>query len=172
MRLSTMAALPVLLAAVLSTPAPAQQFSPPSSPHPMPLPSYNAQRAYRHFLTSPSSFRTYSGSYPGFSVARVTPYGYERFTQGPGYLHAEISPRGFSRHQISLGQEYVVIPYRTPVAVAPPVAPLPWSVPSPGGNEPIYPYDGGPRNPIPLPGVAPPAAPLRPVPGDGRDEPT
>ncbi len=77
-----------------------------------PPPSYNAQRAYRHFLNSPYSFRTYSGSYPGFTTGSFTPHGYAEYSQGPGYVHEEITPRGSRFYHLNTGGHGVFIPYR------------------------------------------------------------
>ena len=50
--------------------------------------------AYRHFLTSPYSFRKYSYLGSGRSWGYDTPVESGRFYQTPGYYHEEISPRG------------------------------------------------------------------------------
>jgi hypothetical protein len=112
-----------LLVGLMAAGAGRAQYYP--APGPMPAESFNAQRAYRQFLTSPYSFRTYSGGYPGFSVSRFTPFGYERYAQGPGYVHQEITPRGFTAYRVDPGRERVVVPYvprvYVPIVVYPPL---------------------------------------------------
>jgi hypothetical protein len=76
-----------------------------------PIAQYNADRAYRHFLTSPYSYRTYSGLYPGYSVEQLTPYGYEQYRQGPTYIHERITPRGRERYEVLPARERVIVPY-------------------------------------------------------------
>jgi hypothetical protein len=71
----------------------------------------NAVRAYRHFLNSPYSLRTYSGTAPGYVLEGYGPDGYERFYREPGYLHQRISPRGFESYQSVPGWSYSVTPY-------------------------------------------------------------
>ena len=50
--------------------------------------------AYRHFLTSPYSFRTYSSMGSARSWGYDTPFESGRFEQTPGYYHEEIAPWG------------------------------------------------------------------------------
>jgi hypothetical protein len=54
--------------------------------------SYNYQRAYRHFLNSPYSFRTFSSLSPGYASSGYTPYGFESTYLSPGYERQEIGP--------------------------------------------------------------------------------
>jgi hypothetical protein len=99
-----------------------------------PYADYNRMRAYRHFLTSPYPVRTYSGPIPGYP---------------PGYLHQRISPRGFESYALlppSFG--YALTPGPLPPAPAPEAPPAP----VPAEDGPTYPYDGGPRDPVPMPG--------------------
>jgi hypothetical protein len=90
---------------------------------------YALSPGYRHFLNSPSNFRTYSRLSPGYAVEGYTPYGFERFERGPGYLHQEITPYGFSSYQVVPGSRRIVIP---------PVFPYPPPLPSPYG-PPLWP---------------------------------
>jgi hypothetical protein len=133
-----------------------------------PYAEYNRMRAYRHFLTSPSPVRTYSGQIPGSSYDYVTPYGSAHFLQPPGYLHQRISPRGFESYALVPPiRGYVVtpVPFASPALVYPPPPTLRWTTPvlpsAPGKALPApvldedastYSYDGGPRNPVPVPG--------------------
>ena len=81
--------------------------------------AYTTARAYHHFLTSPYSYRTYSRSYPGYTVEGYTPYGYESVTHDPGYLHERITPYGFERYRVVPGYHgYVVVP-AAPIYVVP-----------------------------------------------------
>jgi hypothetical protein len=90
----------------------------------------NVSPAYRHFLTSPYSYRTYSYLGSGRSWGYNTPFESGRFYQAPGYYHEEISPRG--------GWSYAIVPrvegYVTPrpVVVYRPI------------YEPPYPYSPWP----------------------------
>jgi hypothetical protein len=59
-----------------------------------PYADYNRARAYRHYLTSPYSFRTYSDLQSGRTWSYDTPLESGRFWQTPGYYHEEISPTG------------------------------------------------------------------------------
>jgi hypothetical protein len=126
-----------------------------------PYADYNRMRAYRHFLISPSPVRTYSGPIPGSSYNHVTPYGSAHFWRPPGYLHQRISPRGFESYALvppTRGYIVTPVPFASPtlrwMTPLPPPGPgeaLPAPVPDEG--EPTYPYDGGPRNPVPMPGA-------------------
>jgi hypothetical protein len=88
-----------------------------------PYADYNRARAYRHFLSSPYSVRTYSGTTPGYYAEGYTPYGYERRWRPPGYLHQRISPYGFESHQFVPGERRrvdtpaVLVPYARPIYV-------------------------------------------------------
>jgi hypothetical protein len=59
----------------------------------------NGDRAYRHFLNSRYSYRTYSASSPGYAVNVATPLSAQGFYTGPGYVHQRITPRGFEGFQ-------------------------------------------------------------------------
>jgi hypothetical protein len=86
-----------------------------------PFSSYNSYRAYRHFLTSPYSFRTYSGTIPGYEFGQYTPNGYEWYAQPPGYLHQEITPHGFSSYQyVPPARGFVLAPLIPPPYALPP----------------------------------------------------
>jgi hypothetical protein len=88
-----------------ATPASAQE----------PYPSYNSYRAYRHFLTSPYSFRTYSGPIPGYETEAYTPFGYQWHSQPPGYFRQEITPRGFTSYQyVPPARGYIITPMFPP----------------------------------------------------------
>jgi hypothetical protein len=112
--------LPVTLCGIIcfSTAAPAQA----QPPHPPPggtFPSYNYERAYRHFLNSPYSYRTFSslgtasagqawtpfgvqGYYvdPSYEHQRMTPFGFERYTAVPGYGGYTVSPFGYRSYYV------------------------------------------------------------------------
>jgi hypothetical protein len=94
--------------------------------------TYNQARAYRHFLTSPYSYRTYSGMTPGYVVEEFTPYGYEKYARGPVYFQHRITPRGYESHYLA--------PPETGFRIGPPVF---GPFPPPGyGNPygpPVYP---------------------------------
>lgn len=65
-----------------------------------PYASYNFERAYRHFLTSPYPYRTFSSLRPGFSAATgVYPFGEETIYQEPSVLRQRITPRGFESYE-------------------------------------------------------------------------
>jgi hypothetical protein len=86
-----------------------------------PYPSYNAYRAYRHFLTSPYSFRTYSGTIPGYEAGGYTRYGFQWYGQPPGYFRQEITPRGFSSYQfVPPGRGFILTPILPPPYPPPP----------------------------------------------------
>jgi hypothetical protein len=77
-----------------------------------PVISGNYLRAYRHFLNSPYSYRTFSGSSPGYWTERYTPYGYRSFYVEPGYVHQRITPYGFEGFDWVPGYEaYTTTPF-------------------------------------------------------------
>jgi hypothetical protein len=84
---------------------------------------YTTARAYHHFLTSPYSYRTYSRSFPGYTVEGYTPYGYERVTRDPGYLHERITPYGFERYRVVPGYHATVVVPAVGPYYGPPYAP-------------------------------------------------
>src|SRR5262245_3689957 len=91
MRANTIAVLGLVLVA---TTALAQ---PPGAP---PYASYNFERAYRHFLTSPYAYRTFSSLRSGFSAATgVYPFGEETTYLEPSVLRQRITPRGFESYE-------------------------------------------------------------------------
>jgi hypothetical protein len=102
---------------------------PSSAQEPRPY-SYNAARAYYHFLTSPHSYRTYSGTVMPYRVDAYTPYGYERFATGSGYVHQRITPHGFESHYAVPSWSYRVMPYPF-VYVSPPAPVEVRAVPAP-----------------------------------------
>jgi hypothetical protein len=68
--------------------------------------------AYRHFLLSPYSYRTYSASTPGYAGAGYTPYGYQSYYLDPGYQHQRITPRGYESYRLVPGyQTYEATPF-------------------------------------------------------------
>jgi hypothetical protein len=79
-------------------------------------------RAYRQFLTSPYSFRTYSHIGSGYAAEGYTPYGWERLERGPAYRHEEITPYGLRGYRVVPWSRRVVV---TPGAVVP-YSPPPW----------------------------------------------
>jgi len=127
-------------------PAPDYAYGrPPSSPYEQPLfYNYNYDRAYRHFLSSPYSFRTFSSLGQGYRVDAFTPFSSQSFYREPGYEHQRISPRGLERYYIVPGYgEDTLTPfwgysYRVPgysrhefIPSTPPLrTPLPYQVPS------------------------------------------
>jgi hypothetical protein len=84
---------------------------------------YTTARAYRHFLTSPYSYRTYSRAYPGYTAEGYTPYGYERVTRDPGYLHERITPDGFERYRVAPGYHATIVRPAVGPYFGPPYAP-------------------------------------------------
>ena len=75
-----------------------------------PYADYNRERAYRHFLTSPYSFRTYSDLGSGRSWGYDTPVESGRFWQTPGYYHEEVSPYGTWNYEIPPRVEGYIVP--------------------------------------------------------------
>lgn len=55
---------------------------------------YNRARAYRHYLNSPSPFKTYTDLQVGRSWGYDTPWESARYWRTPGYYYEEASPRG------------------------------------------------------------------------------
>jgi len=85
-------------------PQPSGYEQPPSAPYDRPpFYNYNYDRAYRHFLSSPYSFRTFSSLGQGYRVDTVTPFSSASFYREPGYEHQRISPRGLERYYIVPG---------------------------------------------------------------------
>jgi hypothetical protein len=85
-------AVAVGLGALGQTPARAQEWYGPA------VVSENYARAYHHFLNAPSSYRTFSGSAPGYVVYSPTPFGYEAIYVPPTFVHQRITPHGFEAH--------------------------------------------------------------------------
>jgi hypothetical protein len=54
--------------------------------------SYNYQRAHRHFVNSPYTFRAFSSLAPGYARSGYTPYGFESTSISPGYERQQIGP--------------------------------------------------------------------------------
>ena len=85
--------------------------------------------AYRHFLTSPYSYRTYSYLGSGRAWGYDTPLESGRFYQTPDYYHEEIAPSGRWSYQAPvIVNGYVV---RRPLIVYPPVWAAPYPYPPP-----------------------------------------
>jgi hypothetical protein len=83
--------------------------------------------AYRHFLTSPYSFRTYSYLGSGRAWGYDTPLESAHFQATPGYYHEEIGPTGRWSYVVpSRVQGYVV--QRAPAVYAP-LWPAPYPYP-------------------------------------------
>jgi len=92
-----------------------------------PYAEYNRLRAERLFLTSPSPYRTWSSSTPGYSYGYSTPFEYGREWQTPSYRQDRITPRGFERYEVpAVSGGYVV---RRPVLVVPAPYPPPYPPP-------------------------------------------
>ena len=62
------------------------------------FPSYNYGRAYRHFLNSPYSYRSFSSLGAGSAGQTWTPFGVQGYYVDPGYEHQRITPYGYERH--------------------------------------------------------------------------
>lgn len=86
-----------------------------------PLAEYNRQRAYRHFLTSPSPYRTYSDLGSGRAWGYDTPLESGRYWQTPGYYHERITPYGRSSYAVPPRVEGYTV--RRPLVVVPPPPP-------------------------------------------------
>ena len=83
--------------------------------------------AYRHFLTSPYSFRTYSYLGSGHAWGYNTPLESAYFRSTPGYYHEEIGPVGRWSYTVpSRVQGYVV--QRAPAEYVP-LWPAPYPYP-------------------------------------------
>lgn len=76
-------------------------YAPPASPV-MTEQEYDAwytyNRAYRKFVNSPYTYRTFSSSTPGAVVEYATPFGMERHYRGPTYEHRRITPTAYESH--------------------------------------------------------------------------
>jgi hypothetical protein len=79
----------------------------------------NASRAYRHYLNSPYSMRTYSSLEPGHSWSYTTPLERGRFWETPSYYHERMSPRGREAYGVPPVQGGYI--ERRPLIVYPPV---------------------------------------------------
>src|SRR5262249_46025154 len=96
-----------------------------------PYAAYNSERAYRHFLNSPYSFRTYSALGSGQVWGYETPLEAGRFWRTPGSYHEEISPRGRWSSEVPSRFGGYVVP-RAPVGYPPIVVPrYPYPYPFP-----------------------------------------
>ncbi len=86
----------------------------------------NRQRAYRHFLTSPSPYRTFSSMQNGRVWGYDTPLESGRYWRTPGYYREEITPYGRSRYALPPRIEGYTV--RRPLVIVPPPPPLypPW----------------------------------------------
>jgi|SRR5579884_2499693 len=97
-----------------------------------PYMTYNQMRAYRHFLNSPYSYRTYSGLSPGYTLDMPAPYGEQQYYQGPSYVEQRITPWGFEGYQSlpPTGYRYLQYPRiyimpANPIVVGAPAAWMP-----------------------------------------------
>lgn len=81
--------------------------------------------AYRQFLTSPYSFRTYSYLGSARSWGYDTPFESARFYQTPGYYHEEIAPWGRWSTGVVPGLQGYVVPGPVYPPVPVPVYPPP-----------------------------------------------
>jgi hypothetical protein len=97
-------------------PAPAQAYGPPPV-------SYNYARAYRHFLNSPYSYRTFSSQSPGYATFNDTPYGYQWTVVGPSYTHQRITPHGFEGYTVPPASVTYTV---RPAMIVPAYPPGPW----------------------------------------------
>jgi hypothetical protein len=59
--------------------------------------------AYRHFLYSPYSYRTFSMFSPGSSASYPIPFGYQSAYVTPGYRNERITPYGYERYSLHPG---------------------------------------------------------------------
>lgn len=100
----------------------------PSSPAQDPLAAYNQSRAYKQFLNSPASIRTFSSMQSGWIGGGYdTPIQSARFWLTPGYYHEEISP--FGRQTYTIPQQAGVTIVTRPLLILPPpvvVTPFPF----------------------------------------------
>jgi hypothetical protein len=64
---------------------------------------YNYARAYRHFLSSPYSARTFSSFGPGYQVETYYPGASQSHYREPSYEHQRITPRGFEHYEVVPG---------------------------------------------------------------------
>lgn len=72
---------------------------PPLPPPPGgPFPTYNYERAYRHFQNSPYSYRSFSSLGTGSAGQTWTPFGVQGYYFDPGYENQRITPRGYERY--------------------------------------------------------------------------
>ena len=62
-----------------------------------------ADPAYRHFLNSPYSYRTFSTASPGYSVGYPIPFGYQSSYVTPSYRNERITPFGYQSYNLSPG---------------------------------------------------------------------
>lgn len=74
--------------------------------------SYNYNRAYNRFLSSPYSYRTFSSLSPSRGVEYFTPYGREGYFREPGYQHQRITPYAFESYgYVPGGSSYRATPW-------------------------------------------------------------
>jgi hypothetical protein len=62
-----------------------------------------ADPAYRQFLSSPYSYRTFSAFSPGYSVSNPIPFGYQNNYVTPGYRNERITPYGYQSYYLRPG---------------------------------------------------------------------
>lgn len=51
--------------------------------------------AYRYFLNSPSSYKTFSTTTPGTMFENGSPFGFQQYYTDPRYIHQRVTPYGF-----------------------------------------------------------------------------
>jgi hypothetical protein len=89
---------------------------------PYPSDNYTRDRAYRHFLNSPSPVKTFSSLSQRYEWGYDTPLESGRFYYTTPYYHQRISPRGFESYQTP-PQSGGVIEYRPPPVIYVPAPP-------------------------------------------------
>ncbi|MGE3804232.1 MAG: hypothetical protein AB7K24_06130 [Gemmataceae bacterium] len=140
-----------------------------------PYGEYNRARAYRHFLNSPYSYRTYSAFPPATGYQSVGPFSAEGLNVDPGYIHQRITPRGFESYRVKQGyQNYYATPFTYQYQAVPSVGESYYSPTIPPDANPFGIFSPPPAktpppprqderiDPPPAPGI--PAAPP-PLPG-------
>jgi hypothetical protein len=114
--------------------------------------------------------------YPRYAAYYYNPYSYGSYYYAPSTYYYYASPAWSGCYRIGLGDE--VAPVETTISpsslASRPPQPAPNYLPAPrpvGDQDETFPYDGGPRNPIPAPrssDPAPSATPRQAVPLEGK----
>ena len=106
-----------------------------------PYAEYNRQRAYKHFLTSPYTDKSFSSLTSPRQWGYETPWESGYFQQSPGLYRERVSPRGHERLVVPSRVEGYVVP-RPPIEVYPgPVSPYPYPSPPRVSPRHLDPYD-------------------------------